>query len=107
MTRAFGDAKYKFANEFKTLDYKTVLVTPEVREHIIDPFKDEFLVIASDGLYDERQSQEVVDFIRKNAIDNLCTENPAVLLNALMEDLKDREGKDDITIILVMLQRNL
>lgn len=40
------------------------MVTPEVREHFIDPFSDEFIVVASDGLYDELESQQVVEFIR-------------------------------------------
>ena len=102
VTRAFGDFKFKFTNEFKILDYKTLLVTPEVREHRIDPFNDEFVVIASDGLFDEMLSQEVVEFV----LDRF-NEKPDNILKALMDKLfEDREGKDDITVILVMLQRN-
>jgi serine/threonine protein phosphatase PrpC len=43
-------------------------IEPEVREHMIDPFKDEFIVMGSDGLFEEMTSQEVADFIRSRLI---------------------------------------
>eukprot|EP00343_Euplotes_focardii_P004854 CAMPEP_0205808610 /NCGR_PEP_ID=MMETSP0205-20121125/12609_1 /ASSEMBLY_ACC=CAM_ASM_000278 /TAXON_ID=36767 /ORGANISM="Euplotes focardii, Strain TN1" /LENGTH=128 /DNA_ID=CAMNT_0053084551 /DNA_START=513 /DNA_END=894 /DNA_ORIENTATION=+ len=78
ITRAFGDSHYKIQNEFNCLDYKTVLVTPEVREHVINPFTDEFIVVASDGLFDELQSDQVVSFVRERydemSPENICDE---------------------------------
>ena len=103
VTRAFGDSNYKIQNEFNCLDYKTVLVTPEVREHIIDPFKDEFIVLASDGLYDELESQQVVDFVR-----NRYEYSPEDICQELLDEvLVIREKEDDITIIVVKLLRKL
>ncbi|CAI2359686.1 unnamed protein product [Moneuplotes crassus] len=103
ITRAFGDSAFKSQNTFNCLDYNTVLVTPEVREHLMDPFTDEFIVVASDGLYDELESQQVVDFVRekyKYTPEDICHE-------LLDEVLNIREKEDDITIIIVKLQRHL
>ena len=103
VTRAFGDSSCKITNESKWLEYKTLLITPEVREHIIDPFKDEFIVIASDGLYDTMKSQEIIDFVRER-YDN----TPELIANELLaEAVENRDAKDDITIILILLQRHL
>jgi protein phosphatase 2C family protein 2/3 len=103
VTRAFGDSKCKIQNESNCLDYKTMLVTPEIREHFIDPFKDEFIVIASDGLFDELESQSVVEFVR-----DIYDDTPESICKSLLKYVLDcKEKEDDRTIILVKLQRQL
>jgi len=37
--------------------------TPEIRVIDLDPFTDDYIVMASDGLFDKATSQEVVSFI--------------------------------------------
>jgi len=103
VTRAFGDCNFKFINEFKALEYKSLIVTPEIMEHIIDPFKDEFIVIGSDGLFDEMQSQQVVDYIIGKYDDT-----PESITQDLLSTVIDiREKADDITIMLIKLQSHL
>jgi serine/threonine protein phosphatase PrpC len=41
-----------------------LICEPEVRQIDLDPFIDDFIVVASDGLYDKFSSQEAVNFIR-------------------------------------------
>ncbi|KAJ3096322.1 hypothetical protein HDU97_006023 [Phlyctochytrium planicorne] len=77
-TRAFGDARYKWPLElqdkvlpfasrrhtpknFKTPPYITA--EPEVVHYRMDPSRDKFLVLATDGLYDVLESDEVVHIV--------------------------------------------
>ncbi|KAJ3211082.1 hypothetical protein HDU67_004790 [Dinochytrium kinnereticum] len=77
-TRAFGDARYKWSLDIQNKllpalsrrstprNYKTppyVTAEPEVTHYLIDPKRDKFLVLATDGLYDELESEEVVSVV--------------------------------------------
>ncbi|KAJ3326854.1 hypothetical protein HDU76_012597 [Blyttiomyces sp. JEL0837] len=77
-TRAFGDARYKWPLSLQETilphltrrhppqNYFTppyVTAEPEVTHYRLDPLRDRFLVLATDGLYDELDSDEVVDVI--------------------------------------------
>lgn len=66
ITRAFGDFEFKiYVDDDGQLVRKNVITAePEIRRYDFDPNKDEFLVIASDGLFDIFTSQEAVDFIK-------------------------------------------
>lgn len=66
ITRAFGDFEFKLEeNKEGNVVFKNFLsCEPEVRQIDIDPFIDDFIVVASDGLYDKLTSQDVVNFIR-------------------------------------------
>jgi serine/threonine protein phosphatase PrpC len=60
ITRAFGDFECKFL-EVKAEDGITsiksfVIAEPEVRDITIDPLTDDFIILASDGLYDKFSS---------------------------------------------------
>lgn len=54
ITRAFGDFEFKvFIDEEGQLFRKNVIIAePEIRRYDYDPFQDEFIIIASDGLFD-------------------------------------------------------
>ena len=41
-----------------------LIAEPEVRQIDLDPMTDDFIVVASDGLYDKFSSQEAVQYIR-------------------------------------------
>ncbi|KAJ3197355.1 hypothetical protein HK101_004231 [Irineochytrium annulatum] len=77
-TRAFGDSRYKWPIDVQTKvlpwitarglprNYKTppyVTAEPEVTHYTLDPARDRFLVLATDGLYDELTSDEVVSVV--------------------------------------------
>ncbi|TPX77435.1 hypothetical protein CcCBS67573_g01318 [Chytriomyces confervae] len=77
-TRAFGDARYKWPTQLSSIllphvtnrnppkNYKTppyVTARPVVTHYRITPSRDMFLVLATDGLYDELSSQEVVTVV--------------------------------------------
>jgi serine/threonine protein phosphatase PrpC len=65
ITRAFGDFSMKIQHdEFGAkFQKKFLLVEPEVRQIEIDPETDDFVLIASDGIFDKMSSQDCVDRI--------------------------------------------
>ena len=69
VTRAFGDFECKnlevqVSGSDKKEIKSFIIAEPEVREITINPLEDEFVVLASDGLYDRATSQQVVDSVR-------------------------------------------
>lgn len=59
VSRSFGDVPHKGSGS----EASTVVATPELQiEDIAD--KDEFIVLATDGLWDVMPSQHVVNFVR-------------------------------------------
>lgn len=66
VSRAFGDNDFKTGKgEFKDrFNGDLVIATPEITELTLAKH-DEFLVLASDGLFDVMGPQQVVDFVRK------------------------------------------
>ena len=96
MTRSFGDS---YAAKAGTIS------VPEVTEHIFKE-EDKFIVIASDGLYEFIESEEVVDIVKGYYINEdivgcceyLCKES-------CRRGLKEEEDTiDDITIIIVFFE---
>ncbi|XP_063531053.1 uncharacterized protein LOC134742054 isoform X3 [Cydia strobilella] len=62
LSRAIGDHSYK---QNKELDAKEQMITalPDVKTLTIDPIKDQFMVLACDGIWNFMSSQDVCDFI--------------------------------------------
>jgi len=55
VTRAFGDFEFKTVMGDNNVIIRKNYITsePEVRQIDLDPFIDDFVVLASDGLYDK------------------------------------------------------
>ena len=67
VSRAFGDAEHKTLKErFWETKFAAdpLIVAPDVRVHTLRP-RDEFLVLACDGVWDVMASQMVVNFVRR------------------------------------------
>merc|ERR1712087_92961 len=60
--RGFGDFSYKNMPELP-LDQQKVVAVPEIKEFAIGQ-KDEFIVLASDGVYDILSSEQLVHQLR-------------------------------------------
>jgi serine/threonine protein phosphatase PrpC len=85
-TRTIGDAFFKPAG---------VISLPATSEHKISP-EDIFLIAACDGLYDTLNNEEVAEIAQRGA-------DVEALVNALKNEVLDRGGGDNITIIAVAL----
>ncbi len=84
-TRAFGD----------TQAYPYVDAIPEISFHELNG-KEDFVVIASDGLWGMLSNQEVVNIVRSNSIDD-CAEE-------LCKIARKRGSIDDISVIVYFLK---
>lgn len=111
ITRAFGDFECKDIEvqnkETGQLEIKNFIISePEVREIQIDPREDEFIVLASDGLYDRYSSQEVVDSVSQKLSKFQSYErNPQKVANQLLEETFSKGiGSDNVTILVATFQ---
>lgn len=93
-----------------------VISEPEINTRDVDD-DDEFIVLASDGLYDVFSDQEIVDFIRYkilllyqfycysssdvNKVPNLQTVTENLVENAI----ETQGSRDNVTVILVALNQ--
>ncbi|RKP35523.1 phosphatase 2C-like domain-containing protein, partial [Dimargaris cristalligena] len=147
-TRAFGDARYKWSEQIQAQLFPTqfpgrratpkhyqtppyVTAHPEVSHRNLTP-SDKFIVVASDGLYDELSNKEIVQAVaefwesriynnpdpkltKAHSIpdDNAAThlirrayggDNPKIISRLLaIPSPKSRSYRDDITVTIVFL----
>lgn len=87
VTRSIGDDDLKPA----------VTAEPEISEKILSS-EDEYLVMASDGLWDVISNEEVVSIIRDTV------KEPGMCAKRLATEAAERGSKDNITVIVVFLR---
>ncbi|KAL2664184.1 hypothetical protein AAZV13_02G144100 [Glycine max] len=87
VTRSIGDDDLKPA----------VTAEPEITESTLCP-EDEFLVMASDGLWDAISSMEVINIIKDTV------KEPGMCSKRLATEAVERGSKDNITVIVVFLR---
>mmetsp|Transcript_30772 Transcript_30772/g.35094 ORF Transcript_30772/g.35094 Transcript_30772/m.35094 type:complete len:547 (-) Transcript_30772:346-1986(-) len=98
MSRSIGDHAIKDVG---------VVAEPVVTFHNIDP-EDEFLILASDGVWEFISSEEAVEIVRKN-ISKGSSLACQFLIEAAAERWHEEEGdyRDDITALVVQVQKAL
>ena len=99
ISRSFGDSAHKPVGSGVTA--QTVMAVPEVMSERISPH-DEFVVLATDGVWDRMGSQEAVNFVRLQLHDHgdLVLASSALATHAL------RLGSvDNITVVVVALNQ--
>lgn len=69
LSRALGDHAYK-QNMVLPPQEQMISALPDVRHITIDPEKDEFMVLACDGIWNFMTSQNVVQFVRTRLSQN-------------------------------------
>ena len=62
LSRSIGDLKYKQSTDLPP-EAQIITAEPDVLKHTLDP-KDEFFIVACDGVWDVLSNQEAVDFVR-------------------------------------------
>lgn len=63
LSRALGDHAYK-QNATLPAQEQMISALPDIRHATIDPEKDEFMVIACDGIWNFMSSQDVIHFVQ-------------------------------------------
>merc|ERR1712217_939647 len=98
VSRAFGDFSYKERQDLLPEQQKVVAV-PEVKEFTIEE-ADEFVVLASDGVYDVSTSEQLVAQLRSALEKGQELEET---VKAALE--KATDSGDNVSICLVRLNR--
>jgi len=106
LSRAIGDLEFK-TNKSLEPEKQVITANPDVTEETLTS-NDEFLILACDGIWDVKSSQQAVDFVRQR----IPTASP---LSDLTEDLLDDclapdtappgLGCDNMTAVVVVFQR--
>ena len=89
VTRAFGDHSLKKSG---------VSAVPHVLKYTLKPF-DRFLIIASDGVWDELSDQDAVNYCK----DEVSTK---LIANAIVKAALDKGSKDNVSCIVVRFNSN-
>ncbi|XP_076755831.1 protein phosphatase 1G isoform X2 [Xylocopa sonorina] len=104
LSRALGDHAYKQNAELPPQE-QMISALPDVRHITIEPEKDEFMVLACDGIWNFMSSQDVVQFIHSrltqnyNKLSNICEE---LFDHCLAPDTGgDGTGCDNMTAVIV------
>ena len=109
MSRNFGDFRYKESEQgAEDPTYKDTAVSsePDIIEHDINEEEDEFVILASDGIWECADNQAIIDFIRIRIAEWSPTDN---LFRLIVESLFDRlcpaelgyHGGDNMTAYIV------
>jgi len=106
VSRAIGDGDFKDLTDAPA-ENQAITCVPDIKERDISS-KDEFIVIACDGVWDVMKNQEVVDFVykklysTKEAItDERVTTTAQQLVNYA---INDKESPDNVTAVIVVFQ---
>eukprot|EP00268_Persea_americana_P033377 TRINITY_DN3304_c0_g1_i3.p1 TRINITY_DN3304_c0_g1~~TRINITY_DN3304_c0_g1_i3.p1 ORF type:complete len:108 (-),score=32.32 TRINITY_DN3304_c0_g1_i3:391-714(-) len=83
VSRAFGDKPLK----------QYVVADPEIKEEVVDSSL-EFLILASDGLWDVVTNEESVSLVKS-------IDNPEQAAKKLMQEASQRGSADNITCVVV------
>jgi len=95
VSRAFGDSEMKAASS------KMIIATPEISTRNLTS-KDEFLVLACDGLWDVFENEDVCNLIRQTFKENQnCTQ---VCKETVRQAIDIYNTNDNVSVITVKLQ---
>ncbi|XP_036149694.1 probable protein phosphatase CG10417 isoform X2 [Monomorium pharaonis] len=104
LSRALGDHAYK-QNIVLPPQEQMISALPDVRHITIDPERDEFMILACDGIWNFMTSQNVVQFVRTRLSQNY--ENISKICEELFDHclapdtLGDGTGCDNMTAVIV------
>lgn len=105
LSRAIGDFMFK-NNTQVTWEMQAVTCAPEVRVTHLNRDKDEFAVLACDGIWDMMTSEQVVEFVRPRIqqrvpLGRICEE----LMDACLSPQPFGLGCDNMSVIIVTFKR--
>jgi protein phosphatase 1B len=100
VSRALGDFVYKrFAG---TQEQQQVSAEPEVRVHVRNAAKDQYLVLACDGVWDVVSNEECAAFVLDKAAEG-CT-SMTDLAGEIIDWCLDKQSKDNMSAIVVAFE---
>lgn len=98
VARAFGNPLFK-QNPTKKADSQIIIPHPYQSRTLRSLGQDEFIILATDGLWNVCSHQYAVDFVRKRLLTNMDAEDIA---HKLTQHALDRKSNDNITATIVV-----
>lgn len=109
ITRSFGDFQFKSKTNEKGEKIRNDMITsePEIRYTNYDPKDDDFILLASDGLFDIFTSQKAVDFIREKMLGMkyMAQDVDIISRQIAYEAIYKNFSRDNTTVMIVALNR--
>jgi serine/threonine protein phosphatase PrpC len=87
-----------------------VLCKPEIRITTVDPERDDFFLLASDGLFDRFSSEDCIEQANKHFLKQggLTEQDPQIVAQRLVRDAtRHRVNSDNTTCIVVCLNNGI
>lgn len=110
LSRAIGDHAYKLNVELSPQE-QMISALPDIRHMTIDLEKDEFMVLACDGIWNFMTSQDVIQFVRtrlKKGCQNVSKICEELFDHCLAPNvLGDGTGCDNMTAVIVLFKPSL
>lgn len=114
VSRAFGDNEFKKGiqnmigdeadgdEELPNADAPLIIAEPEIQ---VTSFTrdDQFMLLACDGLFDVFSEQDVVDFVRSNMAEHGDAQE--CCKNLTFEAIRNRNSRDNVSVILIILNK--
>ena len=104
LSRAIGDFSFK-QRVGVSWEEQAVTCVPEIQSVNLDPRRDEFVVLACDGIWDVMTNQDVVNFVRSRLGRGVA---PATICEQLMDACMSPRplglGCDNMSVIIVALR---
>eukprot|EP01017_Pseudomicrothorax_dubius_P038552 TRINITY_DN5794_c0_g1_i2.p1 TRINITY_DN5794_c0_g1~~TRINITY_DN5794_c0_g1_i2.p1 ORF type:complete len:308 (+),score=50.78 TRINITY_DN5794_c0_g1_i2:102-1025(+) len=105
LSRAIGDLEYK-KNPNMPLDQQLIIATPEIRTEQINK-DDQFLLVGCDGIWEQHNSQEIVDLVQAKLRDMTPKRAVEQLLDELLApNTQSGIGCDNMTCVLIIFNYN-
>ena len=83
-----------------------VTAEPEIVSVPVEEEDDEFILVASDGLWDVMDSQEAVDYVKLIHERYLDGMDRDMIATSVVEEALRRGTYDNITVLIIWLQRD-
>lgn len=118
VSRAFGDSSLKMGispgiieqagmtvgegEEVKNWDQPLIIAEPDIEVTTLTD-EDQFLLLACDGLFDVFSPEDVIDFVRGQMEEHGDTQR--CCQNLTFEAIRKRNSRDNVSVILIILNK--
>ncbi|KAK0177559.1 hypothetical protein PV328_001600 [Microctonus aethiopoides] len=107
LSRTLGDHRYKKNPNF-SLKKQMITSLPDVQHIVIDPKRDSFIILACDGIWEQKSRTAVVRFINKRInsekkLSKICEK----LFDRCLSRLRHSYGCDNMSAVLVQFQSHV
>ena len=107
VSRALGDFGFK-RSEGKSEDEQAVICRPYIGRWERQDSVDEFVLLASDGLWNFVETERCVEFVRERLLsDDEAERDVDDIVNKLTQFALDKKSNDNVTVLLVVLPHGM